>query len=79
MGYIFCFSNIGESQNAWKIYLFFFILYGFSVGIIVPIWADFLDKVTKKSLRGKFFGLGFAFNSIGGFFGGITLKYLLDF
>ena len=78
MGYIFCFSNIGESQNAWKIYLFLFILYGFSVGIIVPIWADFLDKATKKSLRGKFFGLGFAFNSVGGFFGGITLKYLLD-
>ena len=67
MGYIFCFSSLGESPNAWKIYLFFFILYGLSVGIIVPIWADFLDKTTKKSLRGKFFGLGFAFNSMGGF------------
>ena len=78
MGYIFCFSSIGESPNAWKIYLFFFLLYGLSVGIIVPFWADFLDKATNESFRGKFFGLGFAFNSIGGFFGGITLKYLLS-
>jgi len=58
--------------------LFFFLLYGLSVGVIVPIWADFLDKTTNKSLRGKFFGLGFAFNSMGGFVGGITLKYLLS-
>ena len=78
MGYIFCFSSIGTSPHAWKIYLFFFFLYGLSVGIIVPIWADFLDKTTNKSLRGNFFGLGFAFNSIGGFFGGIALKYLLS-
>ena len=78
MGYIFCFSSLGASPNAWKIYLFFFLLYGLSVGIIVPIWADFLDKTTNKSLRGKFFGLGFAFNSMGGFVGGIALKYLLS-
>ena len=78
MGYIFCFSSLGVSPTAWKIYLFFFLLYGLSVGIIVPIWADFLDKTTNKSLRGKFFGLGFAFNSIGGFAGGIALKYLLN-
>tara|TARA_B100000287_G_scaffold345521_1_gene332935 strand:- start:1228 stop:2490 length:1263 start_codon:yes stop_codon:yes gene_type:complete len=77
MGYIFCFSSLGTSPNAWKIYLFFFLLYGLSVGIIVPIWADFLDKTTNKSARGQFFGLGFAFNSIGGFAGGIVLKYLL--
>ena len=78
MGYVFCFSSLGVSPNAWKIYLLFFLLYGLSVGIIVPIWADFLDKTTNKSLRGKFFGLGFAFNSMGGFVGGIALKYLLS-
>ena len=78
MGYVFCFSKFGTSPNAWKVYLLFFLFYGLSIGIIVPIWTDFLDKTTKKSLRGKFFGLGFAFNSIGGFFGGITLKYLLS-
>lgn len=77
MGYTFTFSNLGLSSFAWKIYFFFFILYGLSIGIIVPIWADFLDKTTNKSLRGKFFGIGFAFNSLGGFSGGIILKKLL--
>ena len=77
MGYTFSFSSIGISESAWKIYLFFFVLYGLSVGIIIPIWIDFLDKTTNKSLRGKFFGLGFAFNSLGGFVGGIILKNLL--
>ena len=77
MGYTFSFSTLGKNPNAWKIYFLFFILYSLSIGIIVPIWADFLDKTTNKSLRGKFFGLGFAFNSIGGFFGGTVLKTLL--
>ena len=77
MGYTFSFSTLGKNPNAWKIYFLFFILYSLSIGIIVPIWADFLDKTTNKSLRGKFFGLGFAFNSIGGFFGGTILKTLL--
>ena len=77
MGYTFTFSSLGLSSFAWKIYFFFFILYGLSIGVIVPIWADFLDKTTNKSLRGKFFGIGFAFNSLGGFTGGIILKNLL--
>ena len=77
MGYTFSFSSLGISSGAWKIYFFFFILYGLSIGIIVPIWADFLDKTTIKSRRGKFFGVGFAFNSLGGFIGGIILQYLL--
>ena len=77
MGYTFTFSSLGLSPFAWKIYFFYFILYGLSIGIIIPIWTDFLDKTTNKSLRGKFFGLGFAFNSLGGFVGGIILKNLL--
>tara|TARA_Y100001968_G_C19373621_1_gene726400 strand:- start:112 stop:1374 length:1263 start_codon:yes stop_codon:yes gene_type:complete len=78
LGYTFSFSHLGTSPYAWKIYFFFFILYSLSIGIIVPIWADFLDKTTNKSHRGKFFGLGFAFNSIGGFIGGTVLKRLLN-
>ena len=77
MGYTFTFSSLSLSPFAWKIYFFYFILYGLSIGIIIPIWTDFLDKTTNKSLRGKFFGLGFAFNSLGGFVGGIILKNLL--
>ena len=78
MGYVFTFSKIGISPNAWKIYFILFIAYALSIGIIVPIWADFLEKTTKRSLRGKFFGVGFAFNSLGAFGGGIVLKYLLE-
>ena len=77
LGYTFTFTHLGTSPGAWKVYFFFFVLYSLSVGIIVPIWADFLDKTTNKSLRGKFFGLGFAFNSMGGFVGGTVLKFLL--
>ena len=78
LGYIFAFSGIGKSLIAWKIYFILFIIYSLSIGIIVPIWADFLEKTTKRSLRGKFFGVGFAFNSLGAFGGGILLKFLLE-
>ena len=78
LGYIFTFSGIGKSLIAWKIYFILFIIYSLSIGIIVPIWADFLEKTTKRSLRGKFFGVGFAFNSLGAFGGGILLKVLLE-
>ena len=78
LGYIFAFSGAGNSLIAWKIYFILFIIYSLSIGIIVPIWADFLEKTTKRSLRGKFFGVGFAFNSLGAFGGGILLKFLLE-
>ena len=78
LGYIFAFSGVGNSLIAWKIYYILFIIYSLSIGIIVPIWADFLEKTTKRSLRGKFFGVGFAFNSLGAFGGGILLKFLLE-
>ncbi|MDC0165232.1 MFS transporter [bacterium] len=78
LGYIFAFSGIGKSLIAWKIYFILFIIYSLSIGIIVPIWADFLEKTTKRSLRGKFFGVGFAFNSLGAFGGGILLKFILE-
>ena len=54
MGYVFTFSEFGENPDSWKIYFTLFIFYALSIGIIVPIWADFLEKTTKKSLRGTF-------------------------
>ena len=78
MGYVFTFSDIIKNPNAWKIYFTLFIAYALAIGIIVPIWADFLEKTTNKSLRGKFFGVGFAFNSIGALTGGIALKNILE-
>ena len=78
MGFTFTWVNISTLQPAWIIYFVYFLLYGLSIGIVVPIWAEFLNKTTLKSERGRFFGLGFAFNSIGSFIGGIALRVLLD-
>ena len=77
MGYVFSFSELAKLEFAWKIYYCLFIFYGLSIGIIVPIWTEFLDKTTIKTHRGKFFGIGFSFNSLGGFVGGISLQQLL--
>ena len=78
MGFTFSFLDPEITKTAWKIYFFYFIIYAFSIGIIVPIWADFLNQSTVKKERGKFFGLAFAFNSFGSFIGGIALSYLLS-
>ena len=78
MGYVFTFSDIIKNPNAWEIYFMLFIAYSLAIGTIIPIWADFLEKTTNRSLRGKFFGIGFTFNSIGALIGGIALKNILD-
>ena len=77
MGFTFSVLDPAQVQSAWKLYFIYFMLYAFSIGIIVPIWADFLNQSTLKSERGKFFGLGFAMNSVGSFVGGFALKFLL--
>ena len=77
MGLTFSFIDPIIIKSAWKIYFIYFLLYAFAIGIIVPIWAEFLNQSTLKSERGKFFGLGFACNSLGSFMGGFALKYLL--
>ncbi|SVA98778.1 uncharacterized protein METZ01_LOCUS151632, partial [marine metagenome] len=79
MGFTFTIFDPAHVQTAWKVYFIYFMLYAFSIGIIVPIWADFLNQSTLKSERGKFFGLGFACNSIGSFIGGFILRYLLSY
>ena len=77
MGFTFVWPESAHVQTAWKIYYGYFLLYGLSIGIIIPIWAEFLNQSTLEKERGKFFGLGFAFNSIGSFVGGFALKALL--
>ena len=79
MGYTFSILDPNIVSKAWKTYLIYFLLYAFSIGIIVPIWTEFLNQSTLKSHRGRFFGLGFAFNSIGSFIGGGALRYLLSY
>lgn len=62
----------------WIYYYVCFILYGLSVGMIIPLWAGFLRQIVKDKDRGRFFGISFAYNSVGGFFGGIIVKILLS-
>ena len=79
MGYTFAILDPNIVSKAWRTYLIYFLLYAFSIGVIVPIWTEFLNQSTLKSHRGRFFGLGFAFNSIGSFIGGGALRYLLSY
>ncbi len=64
-------------SSAWIFYYICFILYGLAIGMIFPIWADFLKHVTVRETRGTFFGISFAFNSLGGFAGGLISKEIL--
>ena len=46
MGFTFTIIDPNIVEKAWKTYLAYFILYAFSIGIIVPIWTDFLNQST---------------------------------
>ena len=41
MGFTFTFVQPAITSPAWGIYFIYFILYAFSIGVIVPIWAEF--------------------------------------
>ena len=69
MGFTFTYFKLETFSSAWMVYFIYFLLYGLAIGIIVPIWAEFLNKATLRSERGQFFGIGFAFNSLGGLIG----------
>ncbi len=77
MGTIYTFF-VPTGPNAWIYFYIGFIGYALAIGYLLPIWVDFLEQSTLKEKRGRFFGLSFAFNSVGGFLGGITVKWILD-
>jgi MFS family permease len=77
MWFVFAFFA-PTGPSAWIYYYVCFILYGLGVGIIIPVWAGFLRQVVDDKDRGRFFGISFAFNSVGGFCGGILVKLLLS-
>ena len=76
-GYTFAFFS-PTGSSAWIFYYICFILYGLSIGFVIPIWAGFLRHATNDATRGSFFGISFAVNSVGGFIGGILVKILLS-
>lgn len=77
MGFVYTFVQPAGSSS-WVFYFICFILYGLAIGFIIPIWANFLSHATRRKKRGSFFGVSFAFNSIGGFLGGFLVKRLYD-
>ena len=76
-GFIFAFFA-PTGPYAWVYYYGCFILYGFALGVIIPIWTEFLSHVFPRANRGHYLGVSFAFNSVGGFIGGILIKILLN-
>ena len=75
MGFIYTFMP-PMGSGAWVVYYICFILYSLSLGVVFPIWANFMRHITAKKKRGAFFGISFTFNSIGGFVGGLLVKKL---
>ncbi len=76
-GFIFAFFA-PTGPYAWVYYYVCFIFYGLAIGIIIPIWTEFLSHVFPRKNRGHYLGISFAFNSVGGFLGGILVKILLN-
>ncbi|MDP6456528.1 MAG: MFS transporter [Candidatus Marinimicrobia bacterium] len=77
VGFIFAFIA-PSGPSAWIIYYVCYIFYTLGVGIVFPIWADFLETVHIPERRGSFFGISFAFTSGAGFAGGLIVRRLLD-
>jgi hypothetical protein len=55
-----------------------FVLFSLGVGVVFPIWADFLELVHLPERRGEFFGISFAITNGAGFLGGFAVKKLLE-
>jgi len=77
MGFVFAFLA-PTGPAAWIYYYICFILYGLTIGFLIPIWTDFLRHAVNEDSRGAFLGVSFAFNSVGGFFGGVLVKILFS-
>ena len=76
-GFIFAFFA-PSGPYSWVLYYICFILYGIGIGIIIPIWTEFLNHTFSINKRGKYLGISFAWNSIGGFFGGFAVRLVLN-
>ncbi len=75
---IFFFFLEMTGPKAILLYMLMFIGYSLAIGVLVPVWADFLASVTVASRRGRFFGITFTANALMGMVGGYCLKLILE-
>lgn len=66
-----------DGEAGVRTYLMLWVVWSLGVGLLVPIWADFLASVTVTSRRGRFFGITFTVNAIMGMLGGFVLREIL--
>jgi|FLOH01.1.fsa_nt_gi MFS family permease len=74
---LFFIFQLSPAVSVW-LYIVVWFLFSLSVGILIPVWADFLASASIPSHRGRFFGITFSFNSIMGMMGGVVLHYILE-
>ncbi|HDR04303.1 MAG TPA: MFS transporter [Candidatus Marinimicrobia bacterium] len=62
----------------WRIYLVIFTIYGLSIGLIMPFWILFLERISIEKKRGRFLGITFSLNGLMGLLGGVAAAFILD-
>ena len=76
-GFVFGFLA-PSGPSVWMIYFSCLVLFSIGVGVVLPIWADFLEQVHLPERRGEFFGVSFAITNGAGFIGGLVVNKLLN-
>ena len=76
-GFVFGFLA-PSGPSVWMIYFSCLVLFSIGVGVVLPIWADFLEQVHLPERRGEFFGVSFAITNGAGFIGGFVVNKLLN-
>ncbi len=74
----FFFIHPTSGKTGIWIYMLCFTFYALAIGLLIPVWADFLASITLASRRGRFFGITFTSNAILGMLGGYVLKVILE-
>jgi MFS family permease len=59
------------------LFLVLFAIYTVSLGVVIPIWTDFINRLMPASRRGRAFGLMFMSGNIAGVVGAGLAGYLL--
>jgi MFS family permease len=59
------------------LFLGLYAVYALSIGIVIPMWADFMNRVLPASRRGRVWGLLMGVSAGTGLVGALVVRYLL--